>query len=42
MRALMIALAIAGFRFAGPASDDATAAALPKDPYALLKGITDA
>jgi hypothetical protein len=37
MRALMVALAIAGLRFAGPASDDATAAALPKDPCALLK-----
>jgi len=37
MRALMVALAIAGLRFAGPASGDATAAALPKDPCALLK-----
>lgn len=37
MRALMFALAIAGLRFAGPASADATAAALPKDPCALLK-----
>jgi hypothetical protein len=37
MRALMVALAVAGLRFAGPASDDATAAALPKDPCALLK-----
>ena len=37
MRALMVALAIAGLRFAGPAIDDATAAALPKDPCALLK-----
>ena len=33
----MVALAIAGLRFAGPASDDATAAALPKDPCAFLK-----
>jgi len=33
----MVALAIAGLRFAGPSSDDATAAALPKDPCALLK-----
>jgi hypothetical protein len=37
MRALRVALAIAGLRFAGLASDDATAAALPKDPCALLK-----
>ena len=37
MRALMVALAIAGLRFAGLASDDATAAALPKDPCALFK-----
>ncbi len=37
MRALMVALVIAGLRFAGPASDDATAAALPKDPCTLLK-----
>jgi hypothetical protein len=37
MRPLMIGLAIAVFRFAGPASDDAAAAALPKDPCALLK-----
>ena len=37
MRALIVALAVAGLRFAGPASDDATAAALPKDPCALLK-----
>jgi hypothetical protein len=37
MRALMVALAIAGLRFAVLASDDATAAALPKDPCALLK-----
>lgn len=37
MRALMVALTIAGLRFAGPASDDATAAPLPKDPCALLK-----
>jgi hypothetical protein len=37
MRALMVASAIAGLRFAGPACDDATAAGLPKDPCALLK-----
>jgi hypothetical protein len=37
MRALMAALAIAGLRFAGLASDDAAAAAPPKDPCALLK-----
>jgi hypothetical protein len=37
MRALTVALALAGLRFAGPASDDATAAPLPKDPCALLK-----
>ena len=36
MRAPIVALAIAGLRFAGPASD-ATAAALPKDPCAFLK-----
>src|SRR5712692_10336406 len=36
-RTLMVALAIAGLRFAGPSSDDATAAALPKDPCTLLK-----
>jgi len=36
MRALVIGLAIAGLRF-GPASDHALAAALPKDPCALLK-----
>ena len=36
-RALMVALAIAGPRFAGPASDDAAAATLPNDPCALLK-----
>lgn len=33
----MVALAIAGLRCAGLVSDDATAAALPKDPCALLK-----
>jgi hypothetical protein len=33
----MVALAIAGLRLAGPASDDATAATLPKDPCALVK-----
>jgi hypothetical protein len=37
MGALLVALAVAGLRFAGPASDDATAAGLPKDPCALLK-----
>jgi hypothetical protein len=37
MRSLMVASAIAGIRFAGPATDDATAAALPKDACALLK-----
>lgn len=37
MRPLMVGLAIAVLRFAGPATDDATAAALPKDPCALLK-----
>jgi hypothetical protein len=37
MRALMVALAMAGLRFAGPASDDITAAALSKDACALLK-----
>lgn len=36
MRALMVAL-VAGLRFAGPACDDAAAAALPKDMCALLK-----
>jgi len=33
---LMVAFAIALIGFAGPASDDAAAAALPKDPCALL------
>lgn len=37
MKPLMVGLAIAVLRFAGPASDDATAGALPKDPCALLK-----
>src|SRR5262245_30403548 len=37
MRAPMVALAIAGVRFAGLASDDAAATALPKDACALLK-----
>jgi hypothetical protein len=34
---LMVAFAIALIGFAGPASDDAATAALPKDPCALLK-----
>ena len=37
MRALVVALAITGLRFAGPASDYATAAVPPKDPCTLLK-----
>ncbi len=37
MTALIVALAIAGLRFAGSASADARAAAMPKDPCALLK-----
>jgi hypothetical protein len=40
MRTLMVALAIAGLRFTGPAGDDITAAALAalaKDPCTLLK-----
>lgn len=37
MSPLMIGLAVLFFRLAGPASDDAAAAALPKDPCALLK-----
>lgn len=37
MRAPVVAVAIAGLCLAGPASDDAIAAALPKDPCALLK-----
>ena len=37
MKTLIVALAIAGLGFAGPAIDDATAAATPKDPCALLK-----
>ncbi len=37
IRALLVALAIAGLRFAGPASDYAAAPAPPKDPCALLK-----
>jgi len=36
IRTLVVVLAIAGFRFAGPGSDNATAAPLPKDPCALL------
>lgn len=37
MKPLLVGLAIAVLRFTGPASDDATAGALPKDPCALLK-----
>jgi hypothetical protein len=37
VRAFMVALAMAGLPWAGPASDNAMAAALAKDPCALLK-----
>ena len=37
IRAPVVAVAIAGLCLAGSASDDATAAALPKDPCAFLK-----
>ena len=37
MRALVVSLAVAGLRFAAPARDDITAAALPKDACALLR-----
>jgi hypothetical protein len=36
-RALLVGLPLAGLRFAVPASDNAGALALPKDPCALLK-----
>lgn len=37
MRALIVGLAIASLQFAGPTSDNAAAATLPKDACALLK-----
>jgi hypothetical protein len=37
MRPLVVGLAIAVLRFAGPANNDVIAATLPKDPCALLK-----
>lgn len=36
LRPLTLGLALAVLRFAGPASDDVSAAALPKDPCALI------